>query len=148
MRTVISVAYSLPACLVLAASLLAMPAQAGGVEDARAACSAGSQAGMRDCLAGKARASEHALRRAERQAVAALAAWDEDARYATAAARKLKASGAVFARYRDAQCEFAAALGGGGAGNTHEMLGLACVAEMNARRAAQIGSAVADLPPR
>ncbi|WP_454725042.1 MULTISPECIES: lysozyme inhibitor LprI family protein [Cupriavidus] len=163
MRTVKALARSLPAVFALAVPLLAMPALAAdvpGIADAgdavlagdaraaREACGTGSQADMRDCLAGKAHASEHALKQAEQRAVAALAAWDEDAKYATAAVRALRASGAAFARYRDAQCEFATALGGGAAGNTREILGLACVAALNAQRARQLGDAVADLPPR
>jgi hypothetical protein len=124
-------------------------AWAGIVQDERAAreeCSAYSQAGMRDCLAEKARASEIALKRAEGKARSKLGKWIEDAKYVSLAKARLEASNKEFVRYREIQCAFNSSLGGGAIGNALEIMRLACVFELNARRAEQIRSITMDLP--
>ena len=138
----------------LLATLLVPWAAAGATEAApseralREECSAFSQAGMRACLAAKATESQQRLTQAEEAAASAITRWDEDLSYTRAALAKLAASSKDFSRYRGAQCAFAASLRGGGAGNAHEMGRLACVAELNGRRAAQLRDAVSDLPPK
>ena len=109
-------------------------------------CSAYSQAGMKDCLAKKAGDSQRSLMQAEGDVLAVLKKWDEDNKYVHASKGKLAGSTKEFSRYRDAQCEFSASLSGGGAGNAHEMGRLACLAELNSRRAEQLRNAVSDLP--
>ncbi|AVS69033.1 hypothetical protein C8244_00240 [Paracidovorax avenae] len=112
----------------------------------REECSAHSQAGMRDCLAKKASDSKDDLRQARNNAISILSKWDEDAQYAGRAKSELAASDKDFEKYRDAHCKFRASLSGGGAGNSHEILRLACIAELNTTRARQLRDAVADLP--
>ncbi|WP_406805837.1 lysozyme inhibitor LprI family protein [Burkholderia semiarida] len=75
-----------------------------------------------------------------------LAQWDEDAKYINLAKIRLAASQKAFVKYRTAQYAFASSLGGGAIGNALEMQRLACVAELNNRRAAQLRDAVSDLP--
>lgn len=117
---------------------------------ARAECSyaEGGMAGMRQCLADMASSSEKSLRQADNDVQARLGKWDEDAKYRSLAKLKFQSSNAAFLKYREAHCAFAASLGGGGAGNTHEIGRLACVYELNSRRAAQLRSMIADLPVR
>nr|WP_244875510.1 lysozyme inhibitor LprI family protein [Paracidovorax avenae] len=112
----------------------------------REECSAHSQAGMRDCLAKKASNSKDDLRQARNNAISILSKWDEDAQYAGRAKAELDASDKDFEKYRDAHCKFRASLSGGGAGNSHEIQRLACIAELNTTRARQLRDAVADLP--
>ena len=109
-------------------------------------CSAFSQSGMRDCLAKKAENSQKALLQAEEKVVNTLSKWDEDNKYVSQAKGKLTASNKEFSKYRETQCEFSASLSGGGAGSAHEMGRLACVSELNNRRAEQLRDAVSDLP--
>lgn len=109
-------------------------------------CGAFSQAGMRDCLAAKAEASQSALRQAEEMGARMLLRWDEDVQYVKGAKAKLVAANAAFAKYRETQCQFSASLSGGGAGNGHEMGRLACLATLNNRRAEQLREALSDLP--
>lgn len=132
---------SLPA---IAASNTRFPAQSE--HTFREECSAYSEAGMRDCLAAKVRESQHALKQAEERVSAALSKWDEDAKYINLAKTRFVASKKAFAKYREAQCAFAASLGGGAIGNALEMGQLACAAELNGRRAEQLRGAVSDLP--
>ncbi|WP_216819966.1 lysozyme inhibitor LprI family protein [Zoogloea sp. LCSB751] len=112
----------------------------------REECGAFSQAGMRDCLAKKADESAKALMRAEQDAVGVLSQWDDDRKYVGLAKTKLARANKAFAKYREVQCGFFASLSGGGAGNSHEMRRLACMAELNSRRAEQLSSAVHELP--
>lgn len=114
----------------------------------RQECSAYSQAGMRDCLAQKARSSEQALKEAEKIVTAVLSKWDEDEKYVALAKTRFDASRKAFAEYRQAQCVFAASLAGGAIGGARDMGRLACLAELNGRRAEQLRNAVADLPPK
>jgi uncharacterized protein YecT (DUF1311 family) len=101
---------------------------------------------MRDCLAEKAEASQKALRRAEEKMAGTLSKWDEDDKYVNQGREKLVASNRKFAEYRKTQCEFAASLSRGGAGNAHELGRLACVSELNNRRAEQLRDAASDWP--
>jgi C4-dicarboxylate-specific signal transduction histidine kinase len=135
----------------LAGLVLACDAWAGTVQDERAAreeCSAYSEAGMRECLAKKASASSAALKQAEDKVRNTLAKWDEDAKYVSLARSKLEASTKEFTKYRQAHCAFNASLGGGAIGNALEMMRLACVFELNIRRAEQLKSAIVDLPTK
>ncbi|MCA8038012.1 DUF1311 domain-containing protein [Burkholderia arboris] len=102
--------------------------------------------GVRECLQRKQDVSEVELKRAEEKVRAAFAKWDEDAKYVNLAKVRLAASQKAFVKYRTAQCAFASSLGGGAIGNALEMQRLACVAELNNRRAAQLRDAVSDLP--
>lgn len=111
-------------------------------------CSSDSQAGMRDCLAGKAEESAKTLAAAEKEAAEAMSKWDEDRKYVDQAKTRLAASNQTFASYRSAQCEYSASLSGGAAGNAHQMGKLACQAELNQSRARQLRDAVADLPSK
>ncbi len=112
----------------------------------RRECSAHSQFGMRDCLSKKAADSQDDLRHARDDAISTLSKWDEDVQYAVRAKAELAASDKVFKKYRDAHCKFRASLGGGGAGNSREILRLACIAELNGIRVRQLRDAVAGLP--
>lgn len=111
-------------------------------------CSAYSQAGMRECLAKKSRESASSLKQAESKVVAALSKWDEDEKYIALAREKRKASDAAFERYREAQCAFAASLGGGAIGNALETRRLACVVDLNRMRTESLTTAISALPLR
>ncbi|MCA7998000.1 lysozyme inhibitor LprI family protein [Burkholderia metallica] len=77
--------------------------------------------GVRECLQRKQEASEVELKRAEEKVREAFAKWDEDSRYINLAKTRLAASKKAFVKYREAQCAFASALGGGAIGNALEM---------------------------
>lgn len=145
MRTMKLVGFCLAACLPVWA-LAAATAPAIGERALREECSAYSQAGTRDCLAQKSESSQKALRQAEEKVASTLSTWDEDHKYVNQAKVKLVASNKDFAKYRDAQCAFASSLGGGAVGNALDMRRLACVSELNNRRAEQLRDAVSDLP--
>lgn len=126
-------------------------ARAAAPQDERAIreqCSADSEAGVHDCLEKKAHESEKALEDAEHKAGDALAKWDEDANYVNWAKTRLQLSSKAFERYREAQCAFAASMGGGAIGNALDMRRLACMTELNDRRAEQLRAASTDLPLR
>ncbi|MBC8723863.1 DUF1311 domain-containing protein [Paraburkholderia sp. 31.1] len=145
MRTMKLICFGLTAYLptmVLAASTAPVASERALREE----CSAFSQAGMRDCLAEKAEASQKALSRAEQKMAGTLSKWDEDNKYVNQAKAKFVASNRKFAEYRKTQCEFAASLSGGGAGSAQEVRRLACVSELNNRRAQQLRDAASDLP--
>ncbi|GAB2878891.1 hypothetical protein GCM10027093_12850 [Paraburkholderia jirisanensis] len=112
----------------------------------REECSAYPEAGMHDCLANKAAESQKALKNAENVVANALSRWDEDPKYVGLAKARLAASQQDFVKYRQSQCDFATSLTGGAAGNSHEIKRLACVAELNNRRAAQLSDSIVDLP--
>ncbi len=114
----------------------------------REECGTSSQASLRDCLAQQAKERRRALQQAEESAADALKQWDESDRYADQARARLAASNQAFAQYRDAHCGFMASLVGGGAGNAHEIRRLACTAELDGNRAAQLRDAVIDLPAK
>lgn len=103
---------------------------------------------MRDCLSKKVESSQRLLRQVEDKAVSTLSKWDEDPQYIHQAKAKFSASKKAFERYRDTQCDFASSLGGGAIGAALEARRLACVAELNNRRAEQIRDAVSDVPLR
>jgi uncharacterized protein YecT (DUF1311 family) len=145
MHTIKLIAWS----LALSFSSLTCAAPNGTVQtekDLYEECGADSQAGMRDCLEKRADESQVALKKAEEMVGISLTKWDEDDKYVSLAKARLIASSKAFPKYREAQCEFSASLSGGGAGNSHEMGRLACVAELNSRRAEQLRNAVANLP--
>lgn len=145
MRTMKLIGLCLAAYLPVSA-LAASTTPTLGERALREECSAFSQAGMRDCLAKKAEDSQKALRQAEEKVASTLSKWDEEAKYIDQAKAKLAASNKDFAKYRDAQCALASSLGGGAIGNALDMRRLACVAELNNRRAEQLRDAVSDLP--
>jgi hypothetical protein len=114
----------------------------------REACGASSQAAMKDCLAKKADESQKELDKAEILVTSKLAQWDEDARYINRAKTSEIAAAQSFVQFRKAQCDFVASLSGGAAGNAGEARRLACIASLNADRAAALRSAVSELPER
>lgn len=139
------------ALLLSCLSFAGTSAHAAAPQDERAIreqCSGDSEAGMHDCLEKKARESGKALKDTERKASDALAKWDEDANYVSRAKTKLQLSSKAFEQYREAQCAFAASMGGGAIGNALDMRRLACVTELNDRRAEQLRAALTDLPLR
>ena len=77
-----------------------------------------------------------------------LGKWDEDAKYVSSAKTKLQLSNKAFERYREAQCAVSASLGGGAIGHASDMRRLACLTELNDRRAEQLRAAFSDLPMR
>lgn len=104
-----------------------------------------SQADIHVCLAAKAHASTAELQREEEQLRTALSNWDEDAAYIKRARAQLDAAGKEFERFRKSKCQFNASLAGGAAGNARENMRLACEAELNLQRAAQMRRAVAGI---
>lgn len=136
-------------CLIAYLPAFALANSTAAIVDARALreeCSAFSQAGMRECLAKKLESSQQALRQTEEEVAGILSKWDEDNKYVSQAKAKLATSSLEFAKYRKTQCEFSASLSGGGAGNAHEMGRMACIAELNHRRAEHLRNAVSGLP--
>lgn len=134
---------------VLITTIVNVNAWAGDVQNERAArekCSAFLQAGMRECLEEKTNASAAELKKVEHQVSKTLGKWDEDTKYINLARSKFEASSKEFVRYRAAHCVFNASRSGGAAGNSFEIMRLACVFELNARRADQIRDVIADLP--
>jgi uncharacterized protein YecT (DUF1311 family) len=123
---------------------------AQGERAARLECSdaSSSQADMHECLAKKARASEVALRKAEDEVRSRLSKWPEAPRYVSLARTKLEASDKGFAKYRETQCKFNYSLGGGAIGNALDLRYLACISELNSRRAEQLKDVVSDLPTK
>lgn len=111
-------------------------------------CGAYSQAGMRECLAKKSSESNAALKRAEKQAIAALSKWDEDAKFINLAKEKLRVSSKAYEQYREAQCAFAASLGGGAIGNALEMRRLSCLIGLNNEHAGQLTKDASALPSK
>jgi Lysozyme inhibitor LprI len=147
MRTITLIGLALAVCL----PQLVIAGSTGVVLDERSLreeCSAFSQAGMRDCLARRVEESQKALTRAEQRVVNALSNWDEDKKYIDLAKSRFGISSTRFNSYRKDQCEFFASLTGGAAGDAHEIRRLACVAELNSRRAEQLRTAVANLPTK
>jgi hypothetical protein len=119
-----------------------------GEREIRKECSGYSQAEMRVCLDNKAAASAAELSKAEQRVREALAKWDEDPKYIQLASARLEAAIKQFTRYRDDQCAFNASLSGGGAGNSTELRRLACVTELNLRRADQLKATTLELPAK
>jgi len=96
----------------------------------------------------KAKISERALTQAEEKLNAAFATWDVDAKYVTLSKSNFSDSTKIFSNYRKAQCELSASLGGAAIGTALQLRRLACIAELNNRRAAQLRGAAADLNKR
>lgn len=137
-------------CLLLLAGLPASAFAAStvpvsGERALRDECSAYSEAGMRDCLARKADDSQKLLRQADRKVADIISTWDVDSQYVNQTRERLAASSREFSGYRDAQCHFMASLSASGIGNAHELRRLACIAELNDKRAEQLRDAVSDL---
>jgi uncharacterized protein YecT (DUF1311 family) len=109
-------------------------------------CGAYSQQGMKECLVKKVDDSQEFLKKAEADAFVAIKKWDDEGKYIRASGAALAISNREFIKYRTAQCKFSASLSGGAAGNAYEMGRLACVAELNMTRAAQLRDAVSNLP--
>lgn len=112
----------------------------------REACSFDA-AGVRECLATQVKESEATLKAAESAFANAVDHWDTDAKSAKQTRQKLSAAAAAFVKYRAAQCAWAASLGGGAIGHALEMRRLACVAELNLRRADSLQTAARELHP-
>lgn len=113
--------------------------------DLRAECGIFSQAEMRDCLKKKVIGSQKALRQAEEKMANSLSNLKEDRKYIHQVKVQLTASSRDFVKYRDSQCAFASSLRGGGIGNTAEISRLACITELNNRRAEQLRNALSDM---
>lgn len=111
----------------------------------REACSAFSEAGMRECLDNEVDESSRILAQAEDDLRRAISKWDEDGKYIRSAKAKLAMSHEQFIAYREVHCAFWASLSGGGTGDAHEVRRLACAAELNSRRADQLSRAIANL---
>lgn len=105
-----------------------------------------SQEQVKACLDQEVSKSEHALQQAGQAVDGAVSMWDEEPQYLRETAEKLAASRQPFLAYRDKQCNFMASLSAGAAGHSHEIRRLACIAELNYRRAAQLQAAIAELP--
>jgi len=106
------------------------------------------QVDVHECLAKRAEDSQQALQQAETQMLSTFTKWDEWESVITRTKANLAAANQSFVKYRYDQCEFAASLGGGAIGAALDMGRLACVAELNNRRAAQLRDAAADLNRR
>jgi uncharacterized protein YecT (DUF1311 family) len=138
--------------LILIAGILVSPA-ANSAETLSARqiierCAGASEAGIRDCLVKKSHEIEIALQQAAGTAIVKLSNWDEDPKYVAAVQERLKAAQLAFEQYRDAQCAYASALGGGAIGNALELRRLACVVELNSRQAQSIASSISRLPTK
>lgn len=107
-----------------------------------------SQVAFGKCLKAYAGESAARLAKAEREAAARIENWDEDVRHRAQARSALATSNAEFLRFRTRECGFASALAGGSIGTAHEHWRLACVYELNIRRAASLDGFVAGLPRR
>lgn len=111
-------------------------------------CAEHSQAEIRVCLMNQAKQSEAALRKAESFVLTAITKWDEDEKYAADAKDRLRLSSKRFSEYRDAQCAFHTALGGGAILNGLEQRRLSCISELNNKQAAMYMDEVSSLPAR
>lgn len=129
------------------ASAQAVPAGAPTEREIREACSFDA-AGVRECLQKKLSDSEATLKSAETTMAAAIDQWDTEPKFSKLAKQKLSEASGGFAKYRAAQCAFAASLGGSAIGNALEMRRLACAAELNLRRAEALTASAAELPGR
>lgn len=116
------------------------------VEEVLEECSHDSQAGMHDCLSKNVRESLKALASAEKKLAAAINRWDEQPKFVAKARAQLISSNAAYLNYRDAQCTFAYALGGGAIGNALELRSLACTFGLNTERATQLTRLASTLP--
>ena len=111
-------------------------------------CAGHAQADMRTCLEKKSQESTTDLAQAEKDVLSMLAGWDEDPAYRASANAAFKQSRKSFIQFRQAQCAFAASLGGGAIGNALALRQLACLTDVNRVQAASLRAAVATLPER
>lgn len=116
------------------------------VEDVLEKCSYESQAGMRDCLTKNVSESSRVLISAEKKLVLALKQWNEQPKFVSKASDQLISSNDAYLKYRDAQCAFASALGGGAIGNALELRRLACIFGLNMERAEHLIHLASSLP--
>lgn len=137
------IVFSILLCAVVARANAAAESPAGLEE-----CGAFAQAQMRQCIAKKRQESEMMLIAAQRAATSVIEHWDEDPKFKAQAQDKLKQSSEEFIKYRDAQCAFAASLGGGAIGAALEMRRLACMVELNSSRTRDLKAATANLPAK
>jgi uncharacterized protein YecT (DUF1311 family) len=107
-----------------------------------------SQVAFGNCLKAYVGESAARLAKAETDAMARIENWDEDVRYRAQARGALATSNAEFLSFCTRECAFASALAGGSIGTAHEHWRLACVYELNIRRAASLDGFVAGLPQR
>lgn len=109
-------------------------------------CSVYSQAELRICLEKQSRVIFSALERAQDKMRRSLATWDEDDKYIKMAQSRLEAANKAFGQYRETQCAFDAALGGGAVGGTIQSRRLVCEARLNLLQTQHIEKAIANLP--
>ncbi|MGE9552015.1 lysozyme inhibitor LprI family protein [Erwinia amylovora] len=105
-----------------------------------------SPVGIKKCVQMRQEKSSELLKKAEVDAENTLSRWDENQKFVRLAKKNLIEANRVFSHYRDAQCNFAASLGGGAVGNALETGRLACQAELNERRAKQLNDFSSALP--
>jgi uncharacterized protein YecT (DUF1311 family) len=111
-------------------------------------CDAYSQADMRECLMEKSVRSADELRQAVASVNDAIAKWDEDTKFILTARRQFENSNQAFVRFRDAQCSWSVALGGGAIGNALAIRRLRCVSDLNHARAHELANMAENLPSR
>ena len=92
----------------------------------------GSQATARECLQQRAARSEAQLKAVEAATLKAVNDWKDTPSNRQRSARELKASIALFRRFREHQCEFEASLAAGGTGGSHRRL--LCRIELDEQR--------------
>jgi uncharacterized protein YecT (DUF1311 family) len=131
------------------AAILALQEPSSQAE-VRDVCSARSfsQVAFGECLEVYVAQSAGLLAKAENDASARIDQWDEEARYRAQAKAALTSSSTAFRAYRAKECGFADALAGGSIGTAHDHWRLACLYELNIRRAASLDGFVASLPRR
>lgn len=111
----------------------------------RQACSYDG-AGIRACLEAKHSASARDLQLAEKEFQSSVDQWDQEKPLLDISLQELFSANASFKQYRKDQCALASTLGGTAIGNALDVRQLACEAELNQRRAAQLRAFGADLP--
>ncbi|NHZ42620.1 lysozyme inhibitor LprI family protein [Massilia aquatica] len=136
----------------LLAAAPAFAAQAGAAKavpqfDAAEKCDQFSQADRHACLTKMAADSAVTLKQAEAKAVEMINQWFENPNFKNLAKSKLRGSITAFAAYREAKCAFHDELVGGGIGNAHEIIRLACIADTNHQRALELIYATKNLAP-
>ncbi len=107
-----------------------------------------AQAALKDCLEAELRASQTALAKAEAALAGSIAAWDEDPNYREAAEAARAIAATAFDTHREAECALAQSLAGGAAGNSRQIMALACAAALNSQRASRLDRHASALPGR
>ena len=143
MHLIPRLAWSLLSCLPMTAALAETNSQLA----LRHQCSEAffTQIEVKACLEKALTSSTQALQKAEAAMEQALKNWDQDPRYIQTARKHLKAAHREFMEYRSQQCSLLSAINGGAAGNAFELRRLACTAELNNRRAAQLQEVVQEI---